>query len=70
MMEAHQLALFFVPQAQKDTLETGPHRQDNNLLEDRVFFVTLLQLIIGNSGAQMMDVVKTDIARKPLQHFG
>jgi hypothetical protein len=35
-----------------------------------VFFMTLLQAIVGDARAEMMDVMKADIAGKPLQYPG
>ena|SRR5690242_3748170 len=39
-------------------------------LEHRILVVTFLKLVIRDSRAEVMDVMETDIPRKPLQHFG
>ena len=41
-----------------------------HLVKDGIFLVTLLQLVVGNLRAEVMDVMKADVAREPLQHFG
>ena len=38
-------------------------------LKHRVLVVTFLKLVIWDSRAQVMDVMETDVPRKPLQHF-
>jgi len=35
-------------------------------MEDRIFIVAFFELVVGNSGAEVMNVVEAYIAGKPL----
>jgi len=39
-------------------------------VEDRVLFVRLWQIVVGDLRAKVMDVMETDIACEPLQERG
>ena len=41
-----------------------------DLLEEEVSLMASLQIVIGNPRAQMMNVMKSDVAREPLQDLG
>jgi hypothetical protein len=41
-----------------------------NLMEFRILVVALLQLVIGDTRAQMVDVVEADVTANPLEGFG
>ena len=67
-----------------DELPGVPHPKDEDLaefkllrsvtgfsiLENRMRSVTSLQIVIGNAGAEVMDVVKANIAPEPLESLG
>jgi len=38
-------------------------------LKFRYFFVALLEMIVGDAGPDMMDVMKADVARSPLEQL-
>src|SRR5687768_17983648 len=56
--------LFRSPQTKRQGLQTGCEGDRLDLLEQRVALVTLLQVVVGNPWAQMMDVVEPDISRE------
>jgi len=57
-----QHPLLLVPQPKRERLEAGEQRHGLHLMEERIGFVTTLQIIIRNPCAQMVDVVKADVA--------
>ncbi len=59
---AHQLPGSFVPQAKGQRFRAGPEGDGLYLLEQRITLMTFLQIVVGNSWAQMVDVMKADIA--------
>src|SRR6202789_3576718 len=65
--EPNQLPVLLVPQAKRRSLQTRGQRNWLDLREEFIRVVTLLQVVVGNEGAQMVDMMKTDIAREPLQ---
>src|SRR5207249_10661076 len=67
---ADQLATLFIPESEGERFETGKQRDGLHALKQRLCFVALLQVIIGNPRTQMMNVVKPNVAREPLQHLG
>ena len=66
----HEHAPVFIPQMQTHRLQAGPRRERLDLLEDRVFIVAALELVVGDAWAEMMDVVEADIAADPLKQPG
>src|SRR5882672_7776601 len=65
-----QPLLLFIPQAVSEGFEAGEQSDGFDALKERFRFMTFLEVIIGNARTQMMDVMKANIAREPLQHFG
>src|SRR5579863_1372640 len=63
----HQLLVLLVPQAKGEGLQTSDQGNWLDLREEFVRVVTLLQMVVGDERAQMVDMMKPDIARKPLQ---
>ena len=70
MAVADQLAPLLVPKTEGEGFEAGEQRDGLHGLEQRFGFVTFLQVVIRNPRAEMMDVMKSDAAREPLQHLG
>src|SRR5579872_5689091 len=68
--ETDQFTSLFVPETEGERFETGKQSDRLHTLEQRVRVVAFLQIVIGNPRAQMMDVMKSDVAGKPLQHAG
>src|SRR6266404_2532821 len=60
---------WFVPEAEGQRFEARKERNRLHRLEEGFGAMTLLQMIIRDARAQVMNVVKADVARKPLQHF-
>src|ERR1035441_9451772 len=60
---AHQFAALFVPQTERERLEAGEQRHRLDRLEKRLRPMTLLQVVVRNPRAQVVDVVETNIAR-------
>src|SRR5260221_1190784 len=65
---ADQLPALLVPQAELQRFQTGEHRDGFDSLEKRVGLVTLLEIVVGNARAEVMDVVKADVPGEPLQN--
>ena len=57
----------FVPQAEGERFETGGQGERLNGLKQGFGAVAFFQMIIRDAGAQMVNVVKSDVAGKPLQ---
>src|ERR1700678_1371676 len=65
--EPNQLPVLLVPQTKRRRLQTRGQCNWLDLREEFIRIVTLLQVVVGNEGAQMVDMMKSDIAREPLQ---
>ena len=65
-----QPLLLFIPQAVSEGFQAGEQSDGFDALKERFRFMTFLEVIVGNARTQMMDVMKANIAREPLQHFG
>ena len=59
----------FIPQTEVQRFQAVSKRKRLNL-EDRVLVVTFLQFVIGDLRAEVVNMMETNIAGKPLQHFG
>ena len=64
---ANQLSSFFVPEPESKRFQTRQEGDRFYSLKDRICLMTLLQVVIGNAGAQVMNVMESDVAGKPLQ---
>ena len=69
MTVANKAALMFVPQAERKGFEALQKRDGFNRLKQRFGLMAFLQVVIGNPCAQMMNVMKPDVAGKPLENF-
>src|SRR4051812_29397203 len=67
MAVTDQLARRFVPQPEGERLQAADERNRFHALKQRLGLVAPLEVVIGNARAQVMDVMKSDVARKPLQ---
>jgi len=63
-----QFVSLFVPEPERKRFETGEESDWLHGLEERIREVAFLEVVIRNSRAQMVNVVKADVAREPLQH--
>ena len=66
---ADQLAPLLIPETKGEGFEAGKQRDGFDSLEQRLGPVTFLQVVIWNPGAQMVDVMKADVAGEPLQYL-
>ena len=67
---ADQFATLFVPETEGERFQAGEQGDGLHALKQRLRFVALLQMIIRNPRAQMMNVMKPNVPRQPLQHLG
>lgn len=67
--EADQSPALFIPEIEPHRFQTAPKRQRAIELELRCFLQATLQIVVGNAGPEMMNVMEADIPRKPLQQF-
>ncbi len=70
MSVTDQFLSLFVPQPIRKGLQARHHGDRFNLLEERIGAVAFFQVVIGDTRAQMVNMMKTDVARKPLQYAG
>ncbi len=70
MPKADELPAFLIPKMEPGRVQAAPERDRLHILENRMRSVTSLQIIIGDAGAEVMDVVKPNIAREPLESLG
>src|SRR6476619_4981010 len=66
---ADQFAALFVPKSKCETFKAGKKRERLNGSEQRLRLMAFFQTVIRNPGAEMMNVMKANIAREPLEHF-
>ena len=64
---ADQPVLLFIPETESERFQAPQQRDGFDGLKQRLRFVAFLQVIIRNARAEMMNVMKADIAGKPLQ---
>jgi len=63
---ANQLAPLFIPETEGEGFETGEQRDWLHGLKQRLGLMTFLQMVIRNPRAEMMDVMKPDVAGERL----
>src|SRR5256885_12034074 len=69
LAEAHELALFLVPERQPHALEAGPERQPLGAAQLRVLFEAGAQAIVRNFAREVMDVMEADRGGEPVQEI-
>lgn len=69
MLKADQLLNILVPQGQGDAFQTLPKGDFSDFWQVRGGVVTFLQAVIGDHATEMVEMVKADIAGKPLEDF-
>lgn len=60
--ETREAALAFIPKPEAKGFQTSTDGEGFDAVEHGFGIVGALQFIVGNAGAQMMDVMKTDVA--------
>src|SRR5262245_2614197 len=69
MPKAHELPLLLAPEVETKRFEARPERDRGHLLKPGVLVVALLQRVVRDARAEMVNMVQPDIAGEPLQHF-
>lgn len=59
-----------IPEIQGDASQALPNRQGVGQLKFLDRAVAALEIVVWNPGPQVMDVVQSDVARKPLKNLG
>lgn len=67
---ADQLATLFIPETEGEGFQTGEQRDRLDALEQRVGAVASLEIVVRDARAQMVNVMRADVAREPLQDPG
>ena len=65
--ETDLLVDLFVPQAERERLQARPQRDELHVLEDLVFLIALLEIVVGDARTQVMNVMVADATGNPLQ---
>ena len=65
--ETDHATVDLVPKSKLDGLEAVEESEFGGILEERMGMVAALQVVVGNSGVQVVDVVVADVSRKPLE---
>lgn len=60
----------FIPEREAQCGEALAQRHDGRAMKYGILVVTLLKIVVRNPRAEMMDVMKADAARNPLQNAG
>jgi len=68
MAEADQLVAFFIPEPEGQRFEAAEEGDWLDLLEKWIGVVASFQIVIGNADAEMVNVMKTDVAGEPLEN--
>src|SRR5204862_8241961 len=68
--EADQLFALLVPESEREGFKTSQQCDGLHALKQGIGIVASLQIVIGNTRAQMMDMVKADVAGEPLENPG
>ena len=67
MAVADQLAPLLIPQTEGERFEAGEERHWLYGLKQRIGPMTFREIVVGNPRIEVMDVMKSDVAGKPLQ---
>src|SRR5256885_5706792 len=67
LLESDEAPGVFIPERQSKRRKALPQRDDGRTMENRVLLVTLLQVVVRNARAEVMDVVIADAPRHPSQ---
>ena len=67
MAKADEDVALLVPQAKGEGMEARQQRDRLDRIEERVRLVAFLEMVVRNARAEVMNVMKPDIAGKPLQ---
>ena len=60
--ETDQFLMLFVPETESEGLQARKQRDRFHALKQGMRFVTSFQIVVWNTRAQMVDMVKSDIA--------
>jgi hypothetical protein len=65
-LKAHEYFALLVPEAKGEKSKARQQGDGLDRIEERICLMTLLEMVIGNAGTQMMNMMKANIAGKPL----
>ena len=68
--ETNQLTALLVPETEGEGLEARKKGDRFDALKERFGFMASFQIVIRDAGAEMVNMVKTNVPREPLEHFG
>ena len=66
-LETYHLSLLFIIQVQAERPQALGQSQRLDRLQLRYRIVALLQMIVGNAGPDMVNMMNADVAGRPLQ---
>ncbi len=69
MAEPNQLTPVFIPEAKSEQFQAGQYSNWLHFLESGILFVAPFEVIIGNTGGQVMNMMESDVTRDPLQNL-
>lgn len=69
MTKAYQPFVLLIPESEGDRLQAGEQGQRFHVPEHGIGMVAPFQVIIGDPGAEMVNMMESDIAREPLENF-
>ena len=65
-LKSHEYFALLIPEAKGEKSKARQQCDGLDRIEERICLMTLLEMVIGNAGTQMMNMVKANIAGKPL----
>src|SRR5437764_6307955 len=68
--EAHESRAFLVVELEPQGADAVPERERRRVVEDRVLVVGALEVVVGDAGAQMVDMVEPDVSGEELKDRG
>jgi hypothetical protein len=69
MAVTDQFLALFVPETQAEGFQTREQRDGLHCLKKRIGLVAFFQVVIGNAGAEMVNMMKPNVAGEPLQNL-
>ena len=68
--KADELAPLLIPETERERFEARKQAHRLHGLKQRIGPMAFLEVVIGDARTEMMDVMKANVAGKPLQHAG
>ena len=67
--ESDQSMMLLIPKTKCQRFQAGQQCDRFYLLKHKIFFITFFQKIVGNARTQVVNMMKSNVARKPLQNL-